>query len=101
LRCSLATFARRARWSRSRNGGLPYRAVHYFNLRGRGRRFSNPAVPVGRLDSGNEQPAKGKKPSKAVAGQKETFAAHQGERAAKAETKTAEKPAAARTRKRA
>ena len=49
----------------------------------------------------NEQPAKGKKPRKAVAGQKEMLLPISGKRAAKQEVKKADKPAAARTRKRA
>jgi DNA end-binding protein Ku len=47
------------------------------------------------------QTAKGKKPRKAGAGQKEMLLPISGERAAKAETKKADKPAAARPRKRA
>jgi DNA end-binding protein Ku len=49
----------------------------------------------------NEQPVKGKKPRKAVAGQKEMLLPISGKRATKQEVKKADKPAAARTRKRA
>jgi DNA end-binding protein Ku len=49
----------------------------------------------------NEQPAKGKKPRKAVAGQKEMLLPISGKRAAKQESKKTDKPAAARGRKRA
>ncbi len=45
--------------------------------------------------------AKGKKPRKAAAGQKEMLLPISGKRAAKAETKKADKPAAAKARKRA
>jgi DNA end-binding protein Ku len=47
------------------------------------------------------QVAKGKKPRKAVAGQKEMLLPISGKKAAKQETKKADKPAAARARKRA
>ena len=47
------------------------------------------------------QPSKGKKPRKAIAGQKEMLLPISNKRAAKAETKKAEKPAASRARKRA
>ncbi len=46
-------------------------------------------------------PATGKKPRKAAAGQKEMLLPISGKRAAKAETKKADKPAAAKARKRA
>ena len=49
----------------------------------------------------NEQPAKSKKPRKVVAGQKEMLLPISGKRPAKQEVKKADKPAAARTRKRA
>jgi DNA end-binding protein Ku len=49
---------------------------------------------------GNEQSVKGKKPRKAVAGQKEMLLPISGKRAAKQETKKTDKPAA-RARKRA
>jgi DNA end-binding protein Ku len=51
--------------------------------------------------AGESQPAKGKKPRKAAAGQKEMLLPISGKRAAKAETKKTDKPAAARARKRA
>ena len=47
------------------------------------------------------QPVKGKKPRKAAAGQKEMLLPISGKGAAKADKKKVEKPAAARTRKRA
>src|SRR5712672_4280357 len=47
------------------------------------------------------QPAKGKKPRKAAAGQKEMLLPISGKRAAKEDAKTSDKPATARTRKRA
>ena len=47
------------------------------------------------------QPLKGKKPRKAIAGQKEMLRPISNKRTAKAETKKAEKPAASRARKRA
>ena len=47
------------------------------------------------------QPLKGKKPRKAIAGQKEMLLPISNKRTAKAETKKAEKPAASRARKRA
>jgi DNA end-binding protein Ku len=47
------------------------------------------------------QPAKGKKPRKAAAGQKEMLLPISGKRAAKEEAKKADKPATARNRKRA
>jgi DNA end-binding protein Ku len=47
------------------------------------------------------QPAKGKKPRKAAAGQKEMLLPISGKRAAKEDKKKVEKPAAARSRKRA
>jgi DNA end-binding protein Ku len=51
---------------------------------------------------GNEaQATKGKKPRKAAAGQKEMLLPISGKRAAKQDAKKADKPAAARTRKRA
>jgi DNA end-binding protein Ku len=49
----------------------------------------------------NEQLAKGKKPRKAVAGQKEMLLPISGKHAAKQEVKKADKPAAARNRKQA
>jgi DNA end-binding protein Ku len=49
----------------------------------------------------DEQPAKGKTPRKAAAGQKEMLLPISGKRAAKADAKKADKPAAARARKRA
>ena len=48
-----------------------------------------------------QQPAKGKKPRKAAVGQKEMLLPISGKRTAKQETKKADKPAAARARKRA
>jgi DNA end-binding protein Ku len=48
-----------------------------------------------------QQPAKGKKPRKAAVGQKEMLLPISGKRTAKQETKKADKPAAARVRKRA
>ena len=47
------------------------------------------------------RPAKGKKPRKAAAGQKEMLLPISGKRAAKEDKKKVEKPAAAHTRKRA
>jgi DNA end-binding protein Ku len=49
----------------------------------------------------NEQPAKGKKPRKAAAGQKEMLLPISGKRAAKQDAKKVDKPTAARARKRA
>jgi DNA end-binding protein Ku len=49
----------------------------------------------------NDQPAKGKKPRKAAAGQKEMLLPISGKRTTKQDTKKADKPAAARSRKRA
>jgi DNA end-binding protein Ku len=49
----------------------------------------------------NEQPAKGKKPRKAAAGQKEMLLPISGKLAAKQNAKKVDKPAAARTRERA
>jgi DNA end-binding protein Ku len=51
--------------------------------------------------AGDPSPAKGKKPRKATAGQKEMLLPISGKRTAKQEAKKADKPAAARTRKRA
>jgi hypothetical protein len=47
------------------------------------------------------QPAKGKKPRKAAAGQKEMLLPISGKRAAKEDKKKVDKPTPARTRKRA
>ena len=52
-------------------------------------------------ERGTAPSAKGKKPRKAAAGQKEMLLPISGKRAAKAETKKADKPAAAKARKRA
>jgi DNA end-binding protein Ku len=51
--------------------------------------------------AGDASPAKGKKPRKAMAGQKEMLLPISGKRTAKQEAKKADKPAAARSRKRA
>jgi DNA end-binding protein Ku len=59
------------------------------------------AVLAKRSIANDEQPAKGKTPRKAAAGQKEMLLPISGKRAAKADAKKADKPAAARARKRA
>ena len=67
------------------------------------KRNGKPIAAKSRPNSGGNvsQPSKGKKPRKAIAGQKEMLLPISNKRAAKAETKKAEKPAASRARKRA
>jgi DNA end-binding protein Ku len=58
-------------------------------------------VDLKRSVANDAQPAKGKKPRKAAAGQKEMLLPISGKRASKQDAKKSDKPATARTRKRA